>query len=471
MQLQDVIPRLVLNLLIGSTPVDHVIQLLTVTVVALPVFVLLLCLGLALRKREHRYEYLTRASGIVFTMWGVLLFVVGLGAQFWIVSVNHQMSVQLVRPLVAFVSDLWFQWAPMVFTAGIALLGLHFGRFKLNIAYLTLTAGLSATVLGWRIVQLILTFGKERSLWTLFSAAYIVYSAVGPSLILAGLMEVLLVERISSSKVAVATRLDYVATLSLIVTASVGILSLFSMLQVLGVALLAWVLWHFLSLPIAVQIVEKRLSREGILVLRPERASVHDSSFLRVVRRSLLLIALTANVTPWLIRYVGPEVANPLQYGSLMVHYSWYILPTLGVLLGPVKWLIEETGISRCDSKKWLFEPLQIPSVLRSLVGVTAFLSVGIAAYELANDIPTGVAVFFLIFVTTLPSALLATFAYAKLSMPSLAARFKAKLTDRAILQSSESVSLQHFSFCCPGCGTTLAANARYCSNCGASIH
>ena len=382
---------------------------------------------------------------------------------------NSQMPVQTARPLLTFVLDLWLQWAPLALTAGIALLGLYFGRFRLSIAYLTLTAGLWATVLGWRSVQLLLTLGEYENFWLLFSTAYVAYSAVGPSLIAIGLLGILLAKRVTSGKKTAedVTRLDYVVALSLIVTAAVSTLSPFATLQVLAVGLVAWVLWHFLSLPIAVGVVGNRLSHNETLVPRPEEASVLDSSFLRIVRRSLLLIALTANVSPWLIRYVGPQATNPLQYGASMVHYSWYILPTLGLLLGPVKWLIEETGIRHYDSKKRLFEPLRIPSVFQGLVGATAFISVGIAAYELANDIATGVTVFLLIFITTLPSALLAAFAYAKFSMPSRALRFKSQLIDRGILKPPEAVALQRFSTCCTSCGAALAVDARYCSNCG----
>lgn len=100
-------------------------------------------------------------------------------------------------------------------------------------------------------------------------------------------------------------------------------------------------------------------------------------------------------------------------------------------------------------------------------MGFTAILSVAITVYDLANDVPTALAITFLIFLTPLPSALLATFLYSRASMPSQVKEITSRLIGQRLLKPPEALAIGHVEEHCSNCGAALSTNAKYCSECG----
>lgn len=201
-------------------------------------------------------------------------------------------------------------------------------------------------------------------------------------------------------------------------------------LRIVGIGAVTWAIWHFAAYRLAAIWVARaagtraRTGSQYVFYLGREEAKVPFKAS-GIFRRSVLPLAMAFGIIPPIISLANlvPSksavdlLEGALQYGATMVNVAWFVVPTVTIFAGPLKWILEESRIGRYDTLTHAFEKVSVGRLIEELIGVGSLLSLLVFSYEAGRTPELTLLLMFLIVVTLLPTSLLATTLYVRLSM------------------------------------------------------
>ncbi|MBS7623049.1 hypothetical protein KEJ39_05165 [Candidatus Bathyarchaeota archaeon] len=197
--------------------------------------------------------------------------------------------------------------------------------------------------------------------------------------------------------------------------------------RILGLAAFTWIVWQYVTPKlVAVWVAgatqEQRMRTMSRYIFYVEQRGPIQFTAGGVFRRSILPLQMAFGVIPLIIKLfnITPKATGDidlaLQTSAVMVRMAWFVIPTVIFVVGPLKWIFDESGVRRCDRLTRAYKDLSL-GLFEEFVGVGSLIFLLEFSYETSGRVLEVTALLaFLIVITLLPITLLSTALYIRLS-------------------------------------------------------
>ncbi|MEM3501842.1 MAG: hypothetical protein QXH16_05535 [Candidatus Bathyarchaeia archaeon] len=383
------------------------------------------------------------------------------------------------------------EWSAFLLCSGSVPLIFRRLGFSPRFLAVSTTAGIWILFSTIKLLNSILNLQGSEYFYWLIIFIDIVQSGVGPGLIVGGVLSCIFVVRdweVLSKKDT--KTFDYLVVAST-VAAITFIFNFEVASRILGLGIFTWVVWSLVSPKLSAYWVAGVTSRRRVetaaryIFYLEDRGKI-PFKFSGVFRRSILPLQMSFGTIPLIVKVFNPipvrgggefiDVA--MQNSAVMVRLAWFVVPTVIFFAGPLKWMMEESGVRRCDKRTNAFDDLSL-GLFEEFVGVGSIISLLDYTYDATSrDIGLTILMAMLIVVTLLPITLLATALYVRISINRHTSDFIESLRALGLTVTStgkpghepsklempaETAGIEY----CYYCGSPMPVGGLYCKKCG----
>ena len=184
--------------------------------------------------------------------------------------------------------------------------------------------------------------------------------------------------------------------------------NLVAILKIVGVGIGTWLIWHFLT-PLIAKLEIKGIKEDEIAVkLKSYKGPTEED----ITKWTVILLAFSygiASIIATFYHFLGP---SEFEQALEIVIYSYAVMLGLSVFAIPVKWLLNSYGLRLVNSRTLMHEPMEKIALVEETSAASFVISLFLDLYEQSPEFYKAIIFTYLMTVTLLPSATIATLLY-----------------------------------------------------------